>query len=164
MSTRRALKNVAKNGSRPFEIDSIKFSRPIRLLRRIVSRFVPIYVPFIRILSMDSHFGLFQSSLEEKSLSVFSHEAIIPKRERERDKERRLQNVPRKAIFWKVMGGRGRVVRSARRGEEGARLERSERSRCACGTERFHISSQALRNVPTRLVSVSINAITRSLV
>lgn len=67
---------------------------------------------------MDSHFGLFQSSLEEKSLSVFSHEAIIPKRERERDKERRLQNVPRKAIFWKVMGGRGRVVRSARRGEE----------------------------------------------
>lgn len=158
----RALKNVAKNGSRPFEIDSIKFSRSIRLLRRIVSRFVPIYVPFIRILSMDSHFGLFQSSLEEKSLSVFSHEAIIPKRGRE--KERRLQNVPRKAIFWKVMGGRGRVVRSARRGEEGARLERSERSRCACGTERFHISSQALRNVPTRLVSVSINAITRSLV
>lgn len=54
-------------------------------------------------------------------------------------------------------GGRGR-------GSEEARLERLERSRCACGTERFHISSQALRNVPTRLVSVSINAITRSLV
>lgn len=67
---------------------------------------------------MDSHFGLFQSSLEEKSLSVFSHEAIIPKRGRE--KERRLQNVPRKAIFWKVMGGRGRVVRSAQGRGRGA--------------------------------------------
>ena len=52
------------------------------------------------------------------------------------------------------------------RGQEEARLERLERERLrrACATERFHISSQALRNVPMRLVSVSINAITRSLV